>query len=448
MGESLLIRKGGGGGLEINEIIQEYTVGSGPTISAGSFVQFIKATGSTFATGQNSPQSSMLYNDGGTNTTYKAILISSNRVLLVYRQNASPFNGMAAILSFSGQTISAISTPVNIRNTNMQTNDEGFQLLKIGTEKALVIYGAYASGWFTRALTVSDTTITLGNQVTIVAANNFAKLDSAFLETDKVIIGFRDWTPNRYGSIIITISGTTVSIGTKQNSADIANVTMIRLMTMSSTKVILYYGDETVGVRYYFRVLTISGATVSIGTTTLQSNFNSSRFPNFVPVNSTKLFTFWFNAANTRYEARIVNYDSSTDVITLETLVSPFTTGASTSSLQFFMTNIGDNDMLLSFSGPSTPDTTFGNVLINCSGNTPIIKTAFYSVTTEVFGFPISATLENKNVILVFANSSNNLRAVITKPLEEAFLSTNKQTINGLAKTSATPGQTIEVYTK
>ena len=109
MGEALLIRKGGGG-LEINGLVEEYKVLAGENISAGDFVEFI----TDYTSGRQTLTSSAY------NNRVSAVMLTPTTVFVAFSYGTSWYL-YGVVCTIVGSTLSvgavkSIDTTTLLRN--------------------------------------------------------------------------------------------------------------------------------------------------------------------------------------------------------------------------------------------------------------------------------------------------------------------------------------------
>ena len=194
----------------------------------------------------------------------KAAALSSSSFIVV--GESTNYNIYAVICTVSGSTITT-GTSKLIRAASLGT-DAKYDIIKLTSSKALLAYARYKSGsssYYGTAvvvLTISGTTITTGTEAFLdhsVTTNQIALL--AFSETKAVLCDYSNFS---YAQIV-SIAGTTVSLGTR---VSLASTSYIRAMLKLNESAITFY-ETGVGVNVYPRaqLARISGTTITLGST-------------------------------------------------------------------------------------------------------------------------------------------------------------------------------------
>lgn len=213
-----------------------------------------------------------------------AVGLSSSLAILAYND---PDTGYASVgaLSVSGTTITA-GTAAQITTQGFQSSFLGYpvSIVKLSATSFAVV-AQYADNTINVVIgTVSGTTITLGSltQITSVGANN--AVDAIGLSSTDLIAAFFDVnTSNEAGVVIISVSGTTATVGTPQYITGSTGAG-IQIINPTGNLVVLYTDQalpsssgEPNSSNYV--ACTLTGSTLgSFGTTTTVTPFSYSDF--------------------------------------------------------------------------------------------------------------------------------------------------------------------------
>lgn len=248
-------RLNGQSGSKINGIIEEYIVQAGENISAGDFVEFVSTnlTASVKTTVESSGNS------------VKLVLLSSTKVLAITRDYYSPGYTFARVLTISGSTITAGNKTAIVNEACSE-----FEAIALGETKVIIAYARSAENSYygaSRILTISGDTISSGAVVIFKAARLVSTSIIKISETSVFVNYCDNADSNKIKAQILTISGTSITPGAEQTISN-ANAGDNSAALLSSNKVLLNYLMYINSYWYgYAVVLTISGTTISIGTT-------------------------------------------------------------------------------------------------------------------------------------------------------------------------------------
>lgn len=157
---------------------------------------------------------------------------------------------------------STTSTPTLLQSLNLATNFSGdyCSIMAISSTQAVVVYVLSSSGYlYANVITLSGSTISIGTPVQITSvATSWPNITN--LSSTSAILSWSDGT-NGLSSVILSVSGSTV---TANSSVVVSSSTAIEIqvVALSSTKALVTYGQSGPKAN----VLTISGTTITAGT--------------------------------------------------------------------------------------------------------------------------------------------------------------------------------------
>jgi hypothetical protein len=223
-------------------------------------------------------------------------LVSSDKVLVCYRNDSNGNYLYAQILTISGTTITA-STPVQCNSYNSNY----ISTTLVSSDKVLVCYrnGSNSYYLYAQILTISGTTITAS---TPVQCNSYysSYITTTLVSSDKVLVCYRNGSNSYYlYAQILTISGTTITVSTSVqcNSYD---TEYISTTLVSSDKVLVCYRNGSNSYYLYAQILTISGTTIT-ASTPVQCNSYYSSYITTTLVSSDKVLVCYYNGSNNYY---------------------------------------------------------------------------------------------------------------------------------------------------
>jgi hypothetical protein len=352
MAESLLVRKGGG--LKIDESLQNFTVASGQTITKGTFVdsQDLDTLSNELTYSTPGIQSFTYYQDNqvlvyriglgfsictvtdtsitfGSNfqeisglNSIKISKIEGNRFFITYEQNFN--SSFARILDVGTQTLGAAVQLLGASTTRVHTHDI------ISSTKAVVGYQESNNPTYIRIANLSGTTITLSPAVTVASSNNgrlTVKLVNGFIVTAWRNSSTGTLTTSSYSessgtltiiSNSIVLSGSSLDTFTDTDESSFQTSSVIHPLT-STLFIILYRSSNSV-----FRSVVMSinsGGTIAYGT---QNNSIITSFDAAARIKNIQnnLFVTWYHTGNA-YQSSIRFFDIDlTGVITLGNVVN------------------------------------------------------------------------------------------------------------------------------
>jgi hypothetical protein len=188
---------------------------------------------------------------------------TNNKVVIAYRDEDNSNYGRAVVGTVSGTSIS-FGSPVTF-----ESGQSGYisAIYDSANGKVVIAYQDGNDSNHGKAVvgTVSGTSISFGSPVTFKSAESTyisATYDST---NNKVVIAFKDYGNNEYGTAIVgTVSGTSISFGSAVTFAS-ADTRNISCTYDGSDKVIIAYRDQP-NSNYGTVILgTVSGTSISFG---------------------------------------------------------------------------------------------------------------------------------------------------------------------------------------
>ena len=235
------------------------------TISSGQTVG-LKSDGTVGAiTGKTG--SSSVFESAGTNYHAAVFDSNSNKVVIAYQDEGNSNYGTAVVATVSGSTIS-YGTPVVFESASTSSTSIVFDS---SNNKVVISYQDAGNGFYgTSAVgTVSGTSISFGTPV--VFASVFISTPASTFDSNanKVVITYGYQSGSYSACVVGTVSGTSISFGTKVN---LANYGLFQNIVFDSTnnKVIVLQRKQSdnLGEAY---VGTVSGTSISYGTPVVYS---------------------------------------------------------------------------------------------------------------------------------------------------------------------------------
>ena len=206
--------------------------------------------------------SSFVFESAGTNYPAAVFDSNSNKVVIAYQDEGNSNYGTAVVATVSGSTIS-YGTPVVFESASISSTSIAFDS---SNNKVVITYQDAGNNFYgTSAVgTVSGTSISFGTPV--VFASVFISTPASTFDSNanKVVITYGDQLGSYSACVVGTVSGTSISFGTKVN---LANYGLFQNIVFDSTnnKVIVLQRKQSgfLGEAY---VGTVSGTSISYGT--------------------------------------------------------------------------------------------------------------------------------------------------------------------------------------
>lgn len=224
----------------------------------------------------------------------------------------------------AGETDFANGSSANIFTTSNGTRS--YDVAQIGTDKFICIYqkdnAGSPGGIACKAITVSGTTITVGSEQSIEATGSMGDaLSIAKLNTDKALIFYRKDSDADYYCQVLTVNGTAITttipvvVSTASLSPDFSQMVQI-----STDLVLLMYHDGA-GEDIEANIVTVSGTTPTVGAQqTLYNQATTLRYAGIGMVSTNKFLMVYFNPSEN--DAEVLHITRSGDTLTAGTPVT------------------------------------------------------------------------------------------------------------------------------
>lgn len=263
-------------GLDINGIVKQYKVNAGASVSAGDFVEFVTKYGS----GEFSA-SSVIY--------ISACKLDENRVLVAYRDVGQSGRGEVVLLSFDGNMVS-IGAP-----TIFAENSSYVSILTLLSDTAIIIYKEY-SEFKACLIAINGTIINTGNAVTI-STGAFVDINATRLSNSKVLVTYAESVTSTGSTLsisarVITINNENIAVGNSNSIVFSYSEPSHSLASLSENKAIISYPKYDNNTwRMYVCALMIEEETVTSGSSYVVPEASSGNYANtLVPLSYNKAF--------------------------------------------------------------------------------------------------------------------------------------------------------------
>ena len=216
----------------------------------------------------------VVYETGNSQYNQAVYMPDKQKVFISYRDITNGNAGMGIVGTVSGTSISfgspsEFASSADYISCTYDTN----------SQKVVVSYrDANNSSYGTsRVATITDSTISYGTAAVFQSSNTF-EINSAYdTNAQKVVIAYSDATNSQHGkAVVATVSGTSISFGSSTTFESASSVNISMDYDASAQKVVIAYMDEgnsDVGTAI---VGTVSGTSISFGTPVV---YNTGRTP-------------------------------------------------------------------------------------------------------------------------------------------------------------------------
>ena len=233
-------------------------------------------------------------------TTYIRAAFDSNenKVVVAYRDDGNSQYGTAIVGNVSGTSIS-FGTEVGFDSTGALSAAFGGFVFDSTNNKIVIPYTRSVSHCIVG--TVSGTSISFGTKVDFGGTISYQNLSVAFdSNAGKVVINGRDSNNSDYfGSLVGTVSGTSISFGTQLVIEEVHTVGATAFDS-SDNQIIYAYKDNSTSSAYY-RLGTVSGTSISYGSASALTSGNVAYMDSTFDSSQNTTVIIYKDVANSNY---------------------------------------------------------------------------------------------------------------------------------------------------
>jgi len=254
----------------------------------------------------------VIFESGIANNIFITFDPSQNKVVILY-ENQMNGNGLAKVGTVSGTSIYFGSAYTLRSSYGISSTSATFDS---NSNKVVVAYQDGSNNYgVARVATISGTSISFGFSITFTTStSNYisATFDS---NLNKVVIAYRDNGNSNYGTAIIgTVSGTSISFGTKVVFNTARTDYISSTFDSSSNKVVIAYRDEATSYYPAAIIGTVSGTSISFGSSVGFGNQYPSYISSVFDSSTAKVTISYKDDTNAGYGTVIVGTVSGTSI--------------------------------------------------------------------------------------------------------------------------------------
>jgi hypothetical protein len=425
--------------VSVNGLIEEYKVLAGENVNAGDFVDFV-----------NNKFTELDSKLVGSQSAPMMFQLNENRVIIIYNVNAGLVNNTGlygVIVDFDEKNITVTFQLID-KSESYYTYASG---TKLSPNRVFITYAKVSDKYAVGLLIdIDGTTITTTKQ-TINETKDiyYGQTDCLLIEENKVFVVHSKTMNSEYlCGTIVNIDGTTMTATTTiLNSSSYSYRQGGSCVLLEPNKVFIAHGYNYYDSYLYGTVVTIDGDTLTATTTKLdETRYSCYRQPKSIMLSPTKVF---------------IAHSYSTDYILYGTMVTINGTSLTRKTQQLFSNLpsfscygvpacvlLEDNKIFIAHAYGKNRILYGTTVVINGTNmeteSSVKINDQFYDSTGERLGI----TLLNNKVIIAhnfqLGKDYSGKLAITMYPENNVKLATD--TIKGIAKTSGTGGETIQVF--
>ena len=425
------------GNIDVPDKVRKIASGA---ISQGDVI-VLKSDGTVEAVSEtsNSAGTPTAVTDTAGNKLAAAYDTTNQKVVLAWYDAGNSDKGTAVVGTVSGDSIT-FGTETVFENAD---TDDLYMIYEPNAGKVVIAYKDVGNSSYGTAIvgTVSGTSISFGTATVFESAQSSEFSMSFDAAQNKVLIVYKDVINNQYGTAIVgTVSGTSISFG----SATVFDSSTVQQTTTSydsvSEKHLVCWGESSSPNQGKGAVATISGTSVSFGSSVVFTDSGRSSWITSQPVGNGKVLVAYCDNGDTDRGKLIVGTVSGTSV----------TFG---SNVQFDEGDIvhihsaldtDSNRVIVVYSDEDTDNSHYGKfVSVTVNGTTPTFAgpTTFESAYTER---PAVAYDSNAGKAVVAYQDQGN-SSYVTACVLTGGGSTLKDTFLGFAESGVADGDSVVI---
>ena len=238
---------------------------------------------------------------------------NTQKIIVAYRVNSSPNYGYAVVGTVSGMTIS-FGSPVVFESAS--TTDVSM-VYDANAQKVVIAYRDYGNSQYGTAIvgTVSGTSISFGSPA-VFEASASDYISAVYDATaQKVVIAYRDVSNSNRGTAVVgTVSGTSISFGSPTLFNNGYSIYISAAYDANAQKVVIAYNDT--GNNNYGTAIvgTVSGSSISFGAEVVFEASVTSYVDAVYDSNAQKIVVLYGDGNNSGRATGIVGTVSGTSI--------------------------------------------------------------------------------------------------------------------------------------
>ena len=374
-----------------------------------------------------------VFESGSTLWGFSAFDSNSNKIVIAYRDTGNANRPKAVVGTVSGTSIS-FGTPVTIANNAQYVP---MPIAFDSNSNKIVVYYSNSSNQPTAKVgTVSGTSISFGGAATIDSGTTYSDASMAFdSSSNKIVVAYKK-SSAAYCKVG-TVSDTTISFGSAVQFDSGVAYEPAMTFDSNSNKIVIVYGDANNARDGTAIVGTVSGTSISFGTSVVFEN-SDTREPHVAFDSITnKIIVVYRDTGNSNYGTAIVGTVSGTTI----SFGTPAVFESASTSIPCVAFDPIANKFVIAYAdaGNSSRGTVITGTITgtSLSFDSPSV---FSGTSTVIMG---SATYDSNSskVVLNYTDSNNSVRgtSVVYQP---AYATTNLTAENFIGFTDGAAADT------
>jgi hypothetical protein len=423
---------------------QAQIVASG-TLSTGDAV--VVNSDGTVSVVVGSPQSfgsPEVFETGFTQDTSCTFDSNSNKVVIAYTDRSNGYYGTAVVGTVSGTSIS-FGTPVVFDNGSTYGTAFNSITFDSSNNKVVIAYQENANGTGMAIVgTVSGTSISFGSRTNFDSGVQVTAISATFdSNSNKVVIAYRDGNNSDYGTAIVgTVSGTSISFGTAVIFISSQALYNSATFDSNSNKVVIAFRDSNNADYGTAIVGTVSGTSISFGTKVAFESARADYVSATFDSGSNKVVIAYKDVGNSDYGSAVVGTVSGTSISFGTPVVF------NTATANFISTTFDASAGKVVISYQDNGNSGYGTAIVGTVSGTSIsfdAETVFEAAASDYMGSCFDSN--NNRVVISYRDQGNSLRGTAIV-LQNASTTLTSENYIGTAATGAANTQRVKINLK
>lgn len=385
-----------GAGAKSADFVASGTLGSGVTVALKT-----DGTVEAVAYSASSTGTSVVFEAASVNYLASAYDSNSNKVVVAYADNGNTTNGTAVVGTVSGTSIS-FGTPVVYETGAVYQQTMAFDS---SANKIVISYANTDNSFYGTAVvgTVSGTSISFGSSVVFQSALTFDHAAVYDTTANKTVIAYRNRADNDYGYAIVgTVSGTSISFGTTTRFVAAVTTQMSATYDSTNSKVVIAYANNSNSSYGTAVVGTVSGTSMTFGTPVVFESASTTYTSSVYDTANARVVVTYVDGGNSSYGTSVVGAVSGT-AISFGTPVVWYSSATTQPTSSY---DVSTGQVVVSFH--DNPGANFQAVSGAVSGDS--ISFGSLVVLASIYAYPITSTYDedSQRIILSYRDLSNS----------------------------------------
>ena len=431
----------GAGGKQVS-FVASGTIGNGVTVALNSDGTVTAVASVSQATG-----SPVVFEAADIDNIATSFDSSNNKVVIFYTDDGNSSYGTAIVGTVSGSSISFGSAVVFNSSTTIRQGST----FDSSNNKVIVAYrnGGNANYGTAKVGTVSGTSISFGS-ATVFEAASTTSISAAFdVNSNKVVIAYTDSGNSNYGtSVVGTVSGTSISFGSATVFTASYSIDNSATFDSNSNKIVIAFrnvGNSSYGTAI---VGTVSGTSISFGSAVVFESASSNLPSIAFDLVSNKIVIAYYDGGNSNYGTAIVGTVSGTSIsFGSSTVFNANTSTAISNTFDLnskqiviaYRDNVNSNYGTVISGAVSGTSISFASPVVFESASTTAISTTFDSNSNKIaIAYRDSGNFNYGTAITFSPASSNNTDFIGISDAAISDTASGSVTIKGGISTNVT----------